>query len=217
MKYLHKETGSIDTRDGWIESYSQEELDERGLTAEEAFDEDASRTLIGLDETNERVIFDNGGGITVQLLGWAHYYDCEAQAAEDVAEWIRNHDTSAWEGHDDNALAIDPDYDDIRNGGYRVWDISVSTFGHLQGWSNTDEFFHVLSQVLIEENLIHSQKIQFDTVNGVSVVDEFDDTTKIVSIRDVFDYLDDADDGIIYGCIVDDWTLAKIKKEYGIR
>lgn len=45
-KYIHIHTGSIDTRDGWIASYATEELDERGITAEQAFDEDEGVTLI---------------------------------------------------------------------------------------------------------------------------------------------------------------------------
>lgn len=46
MTYAHRETGSTDDRDGWITSYSAEELEERGLTAEKAFDEDKGRTLL---------------------------------------------------------------------------------------------------------------------------------------------------------------------------
>jgi hypothetical protein len=46
MKYMHKETGAVDDRDGWIASYTTEELDRRGLTAEEAFTEDEGVTLI---------------------------------------------------------------------------------------------------------------------------------------------------------------------------
>ena len=44
--YMHKETGSIDSKEGWISSYSQEELEARGLTAEEAFADDEGVTLI---------------------------------------------------------------------------------------------------------------------------------------------------------------------------
>lgn len=39
--YMHFETGSVDTKEGWIDSYSNEELQERGLTiADQAFDDD---------------------------------------------------------------------------------------------------------------------------------------------------------------------------------
>ncbi len=44
-KYIHIHTGAVDTREGWISSYSAEELSERGLDAHEAFDEDEGVTL----------------------------------------------------------------------------------------------------------------------------------------------------------------------------
>ena len=46
MFYMHKETGSIDDRHGWIASYPVEELEARKLTAEQAFREDVGATLI---------------------------------------------------------------------------------------------------------------------------------------------------------------------------
>ena len=45
MTYISKYTGSTDTREGWISSYDLEELDDRGLTAEQAFAEDEGVTL----------------------------------------------------------------------------------------------------------------------------------------------------------------------------
>jgi hypothetical protein len=47
-RYMHKETGSIDTRDGWISSYDPEELGERGMTAEQCFDADEDVTLFAV-------------------------------------------------------------------------------------------------------------------------------------------------------------------------
>lgn len=49
-KYMHVETGSVDTRDGWISSYDPQELEDRGITAEQAFDEDEGVTLIEIDQ-----------------------------------------------------------------------------------------------------------------------------------------------------------------------
>lgn len=43
--YTHKETGAQDTKDGWVASYDTEELEARGLTAEQAFDADLDITL----------------------------------------------------------------------------------------------------------------------------------------------------------------------------
>jgi len=45
MNYLHIITGSIDTKEGWIASYPAEELEVRGLTAYQAFEEDEGNTL----------------------------------------------------------------------------------------------------------------------------------------------------------------------------
>ena len=50
-KYMHIVTGSTDTREGWIASYATDELAARGLTAEEAFDEDEGVSLVETDET----------------------------------------------------------------------------------------------------------------------------------------------------------------------
>ena len=47
--YIHVETGGKDTRQGWIESYDSEELEERGLTASEAFEQDLDVTLIEVE------------------------------------------------------------------------------------------------------------------------------------------------------------------------
>ena len=46
MLFMHRETGSIDTEEGWIASYSQEELEYRGFSsAEEAFEADEDTML----------------------------------------------------------------------------------------------------------------------------------------------------------------------------
>ena len=44
--YMHMQTGAVDVREEWIEAYSEEELERRGLTAEQAFQEDDGETLI---------------------------------------------------------------------------------------------------------------------------------------------------------------------------
>ena len=43
--YEHYVTGEVDTKEGWISSCDVEELELRGLTAEEAFAEDDEVTL----------------------------------------------------------------------------------------------------------------------------------------------------------------------------
>jgi primosomal replication protein N len=47
--YMHKETGSTCTKAGWRLSYQQEELEARGLTADQALAEDIGRTLFPTD------------------------------------------------------------------------------------------------------------------------------------------------------------------------
>ncbi len=100
-----------------------------------------------LDETNERVIFDNGGGITLQLHGWAHWYNGEAaQAARDFAEWLKSHSTSGWDGHEPEALDCDPTYDEIRNGGYWIWEPGDEIPEPGNGYA-ADEFFAELARL----------------------------------------------------------------------
>lgn len=94
---------------------------------------------------NERVIFDNGGGITVQLGDWAHWYNDPKQAAEDVSEYVKNPNTDDWDGHEDDAAELDPSHDDIRNGGYRIWMVGDDTNqDYRESWGNASDFFTAL-------------------------------------------------------------------------
>lgn len=72
----------------------------------------------------QRIILDNGGGIILQLGKWAHYYGgyngMYAQVAEDIATWLKDRSTDGWEGHDDDAMLLDPSLEEIENGGYNV-------------------------------------------------------------------------------------------------
>lgn len=82
-----------------------------------------------------KIILDNGGGITLQMGVFAHYYQDADQAAQDIAAWLANPDTSDWEGHEEDAAALEPTQDEIRNGGYRVirLDRDVDTLASLAG------------------------------------------------------------------------------------
>jgi hypothetical protein len=51
MNYRHKETGSVGDYFFWTTSYSPEELDNRGLSASEAFEEDVGKTLFQIDNS----------------------------------------------------------------------------------------------------------------------------------------------------------------------
>ena len=52
---MHVETGATETKEGWISSYSVDELAERGITAREAFGEDEGNTLIEVNKNGEEV------------------------------------------------------------------------------------------------------------------------------------------------------------------
>ncbi len=103
-----------------------------------------------------RLIFDNGGGLTLQLGDWAHYYGgydgCIVQAAEDIINYIKNGNTDGWDGHEEEAAELDPIYDEIRNGGYRVYTISEiieeCKKENSTGWYNIDDFCSALSKLI---------------------------------------------------------------------
>ncbi len=44
--YLNRKTGSIDTKAGWLRTYTAEELEKRKLTSQEAFSEDVYETFL---------------------------------------------------------------------------------------------------------------------------------------------------------------------------
>jgi hypothetical protein len=69
------------------------------------------------------VIFDNGGGITLQVDApeksgeYSHSYDDGKQAADDVRLLLGGTDPSDWEGNDPDAALATCTQEDIRNGG----------------------------------------------------------------------------------------------------
>ncbi len=66
------------------------------------------------------IILDNGGGITLHMGEFAHYYDGGAdQAALDISTWLDDADTSDYEGHEE-AATEEPSDEDVRSGGYLV-------------------------------------------------------------------------------------------------
>jgi len=58
-------------------------------------------------QQRRRVIFDDGGGIVLQLGRYGHYYDFPNQAARD---WDLSRDESPddWDGNDPEVAAIEP-------------------------------------------------------------------------------------------------------------
>lgn len=99
------------------------------------------------------IILDNGGGITLQLGEFACYRQDAGLAAADISAWIEDADTSDWEGHDEDAAKLDPDQNQIRNGGYRVVRLdrgvdnleSLAKELHPIGWGNAENLAAELS------------------------------------------------------------------------
>lgn len=102
-----------------------------------------------------RAIFDNGGGLTLQLGdNFGHYYPHNMrQAAEDYKTYLRDGNTDGWEGDEDYSRGFDPEYDQICNGGCKVynddeiaeltagWDATqYEVDGYMYGWANVDMF-----------------------------------------------------------------------------
>ena len=101
-----------------------EYYEENGYTLEEWIEEKKAEYIKGLTAEyhgEPRIIFDNGGGITLQLPGYTHSYDAGSieQCADDLSEWISDEDTSGWDGNEEEAV-FDPTVEDISSGGYRV-------------------------------------------------------------------------------------------------
>jgi len=92
------------------------------------------------------LIFDNGGGLTLQLNNsYAHWYQNMAQAAEDLKVFLKDGNTEGWDGHEEESMELNPDYDQIQNGGYRVYslkDIASMTEEEYvdSGWGNVRDF-----------------------------------------------------------------------------
>jgi hypothetical protein len=96
------------------------------------------------------IIFDNGGGATLQLGGWAHYYKNNMeQAADDYKTYMQDGSTDGWDGNEPESLEFEPAMDDIRNGGYKAFnqdDIAkmVTDPDFETGWHNIREFIEAL-------------------------------------------------------------------------
>jgi len=92
------------------------------------------------------LIFDNGGGLTLQLDGtYAHWYQNMEQATEDLKAYIEEGNTEYWDGHKEESMELNPDYNQIQNGGYRVYSmediISMTEEEYMDsGWGNVRDF-----------------------------------------------------------------------------
>ena len=90
------------------------------------------------------VIFDNGGGITLQIGAWAHHYTDPRSAAIDLEIFFDEGSADGWDGHEAESAACNPTDDEIRNGGYQVavyssWGEAVNDKRN-NGWVNVRDF-----------------------------------------------------------------------------
>jgi len=98
------------------------------------------------------LVFDNGGGLTMQLNGtYAHWYQNMDQAAEDFKTYLAEGNTEGWDGHEEDQLDLDPEMDQIQNGGYRVISvediIAMTKDEYLDsGWGNVRDFCIALNE-----------------------------------------------------------------------
>lgn len=102
--------------------------------------------------TKATVIFDNGGGVTLQLgRAFAHHYQDAKQAAKDAMEYLRTGNTTGWEGHEEGATEA-PSDEAQNNGGYRVMtfasveEITRETWENFN-WQNQEDFFAEIQKV----------------------------------------------------------------------
>lgn len=99
---------------------------------------------------NIEVLFDDGGGITVQTDDFAHSYDDAKQAATDVKLLLDGDATSDWDGNDDSCR-INWGHEDLGNGGLKVYDTAdlkreiASKDPISVGWHNMDDFLAALT------------------------------------------------------------------------
>ena len=114
---------------------------------------DATATKLDFD-----VIFDNGGGTTLQTKehGGVHiHYTDATQAAEDVRSLLDGDTTDGWEGNEpENMIAYD--VNEVRNGGYKWFtreEIEEACFtgAYAYGWHNTRMFFKVLGCTILDD------------------------------------------------------------------
>ena len=108
--------------------------------------------------TNFNVIFDNGGGVTLQTEGWNHNYTDAKQAGCDVKALLTGEDPADWDGNEPEAAEMTCTAEDIRNGGARQMDdsevaeiVAGGTLDNCWGYNMAD-FFTALGVVITDDN-----------------------------------------------------------------
>lgn len=94
------------------------------------------------------ILFDNGGGCTLQTATYAHMYDDIEQAAYDYMAIAEGNETTYWDGNESDARVTDRAH-------YQVFDhadiLAIVAAGvHTSSWNNVRAFFSALG-VTIED------------------------------------------------------------------
>lgn len=70
---------------------------------------------------SNRAILDNAGGVTLQVEGFAAWFDDLDIAGATIADYLLwESDPSTWDGHDQDAADLDPTNEQIASGGYKI-------------------------------------------------------------------------------------------------
>jgi len=128
---------------------------------------------------NTQIIFDNAGGVTLQLPGFSHYYQNPKQAAEHYHDFMVDGTTEGWDGHEEEAAELEPEDEQIRVGGYKVYghsDIMDECENDTStAWGNIDDFCTELTR-LRDANGNRNMKIYNGENINITIVTDLGDT-----------------------------------------
>lgn len=101
-------------------------------------------------KTQFDVIFDNGGGCTIQHPEYVHHYDDMEQAARDVAMLLNDTDPEDWDGNEPEHR-MEYDHDTVASGGYRWFASQDLINSEPCEWGvNCEYFFDALKSFYLE-------------------------------------------------------------------
>ncbi len=101
------------------------------------------------------VIFDNGGGVTMQGYKWQCSYNDGTRAGSDAAEILQGANPRLDWDLSPSEYRIAPTWEEIRNGGYQVWDLEdllaalawpADEIDERTSWENVKEFVRALQE-----------------------------------------------------------------------
>ena len=98
-------------------------------------------------ENDYEIIFDNGGGATLQTPEFCHHYSDMNHLARDVKALIDGDDSADWDGDEPDHFIDDDNYrQHAENGGLKCitnWEDAKDT-----GWLNEKEFAWAISGLM---------------------------------------------------------------------